>query len=100
MNLITKAIAWTQASAWWIGVCAALASLAWLHGCHTGVTHERDRNALAAARALEQAREADAAATKAVARTLNEVEAKNERARDAASNSDDPLGDAMRELRR
>lgn len=100
MGLIAKALAWVQASAWWLGACLVLSSLAWVHGCHTGVDQERARDAANQVKVLGKAREADAAADAKGDTTRAEIEAGNERARDAAKNSDDPLGDALRELRR
>lgn len=98
--MITRLIAWVQASAVWIGICAALVVLAWLHGCSVGIDKERQRNAVNEAKAIGKAREADADAADAVATTKDKTDEQNERARHAAEHSDDPLADAMRELRR
>lgn len=49
---------------------------------------------------LSTVEEADGDAIEAVEGRRNDVEDENERARDAASKSDDPLGASMRELRR
>lgn len=49
-----------------------------------------------ARKAQERAREADNDARGASDTTRNNVEAGNQRARDAASQSDDPLGDGLR----
>lgn len=59
---------------------------------------EADRNA-SRAEAVSRAREADEGAETAANRTREDIEDGNERAREAARDSDDPLGDGLRSLR-
>lgn len=81
------------------GAIAAFCLLAFtLHKCAVRDAVEADR-AEANAEAVSTAREADEAARGEIDATRNEVEARNEKARNAASGSDDPLGDALRSLR-
>ena len=56
---------------------------------------ERAAQAIVEAKAQETAREADAKAGDAVEATKADVEAGNQRARDAAAGSDDPLKSAL-----
>lgn len=76
---------------------AAAAFGLWLH-LHTMAAVEADRSA-AKAEALSIARTADERAHATAAGKSQEVEDANDRARDAARDSDDPLGDGLRSLR-
>jgi hypothetical protein len=81
---------------------AAIAILAafglWLH-MHDKAVVEADRSA-ANAKAVSTAREADERAQEAGNRKSEDVEDANDRAREAADGSDDPLADGLRSLRR
>ena len=80
-----------------IGAAALVASvLIWLH-FHDRAVVRADR-AKANAEAHETARRADEAAQGETDRVKTQVEDENERARDAAKDSSDPLGDALRSL--
>jgi hypothetical protein len=83
----------------WLAIISAVASLAWLHGCSTGVEREKDRQAVITAKAVERARKADQNAAAAVSAHKNEVERTNDEARKAAIGSDDPLKAALDSLR-
>lgn len=93
-------LAWFIAKWRWLAICAALITLAWLHGCQTGKSAERAAQAAAALKQAERAREADIKARQAWDGVRSGIEATNDRARDAAAKSDDPLADGLRELRK
>lgn len=82
---------------------AAAAAIALLLIYNTGRNHgEADVQAAwdsATRAAIQQARDADEAANRAIDNTRNNVEQSNEQARDAATGSDDPLGAGLRSLR-
>lgn len=69
----------------------------WLH-LHTKAAVEADRTA-AKLEAVSRAREADERAEAAGNQTREAIEDANDRAREAAAGSDDPLGDGLRSLR-
>jgi hypothetical protein len=69
-----------------------------LHKCAVRDAVEADRDA-SKAEALSDAREADEDAEAASDDKTQEIEDGNERARDAARGSSDPLGDGLRSLR-
>jgi len=68
----------------------------WLHFHDRGVVESHEAGITA--QVQTKASEAAADATEAVAETKREVEAVNDRARDAAAKSADPLRDGFREL--
>ena len=74
-------------------------SLAYCEGRKDGKAAERATQAIVEAKAQETAREADAKAGEAVSQTKADVEAGNQRARDAAVGSDDPLRDGLGALK-
>lgn len=76
---------------------AALAALWWAYGAGQDAKQaEWDKFTR---KAEQAAREADRAAGEAVTETINEVEAGNAKAREAANGSDDPLRSAFDSLR-
>lgn len=82
----------------------ALAALAvvWFYGNQrydAGRDECRAEYAEAAREAIEQARQADAVAGEAIQATKDEVEQKNDEARNAAAGSDDPLRAGLDRLR-
>lgn len=80
------------------GIVLMLGAFAlWLH-LHTEAAVEADR-VEARAEAVSRAREADEHAERAGNQTREGVEHANDRAREAAADSSDPLGDALRSLR-
>lgn len=83
----------------YVGAALALfALIAVLRGCYDrSVIKEHEREV--AEQIRKKTKAGEKAASEAVDETITEVEAGNERARDAAEGSDDPLGDALRELR-
>ncbi len=93
-------IAWFLAKWRWLAICAALIGMAYLKGCGDGKASERAAQAIAAAEQAELAREADVKAREAVAGTVKSIDGQNDRARAAASRSDDPLAAGLRELRK
>lgn len=85
---------------WYI---AAAVLAIWLYGnarYNAGYEKRSAEYAEMAAKAVIQAREADEVARDTVEASKGAVEAGNDRARDAAKDSDDPLADGLRELRR
>lgn len=92
-------IDWIMGAWRWLAIIAAVAALAWLHGCQTGVEREKARQAALTAKAVEKARKADQSAAAVVAVRKDEVERGNEEARKAADGSDDPLKTALDSLR-
>lgn len=76
---------------------AALAALWWAYGA--GQDAKQAEWDEFTRKAEQAAREADRAAGEAVTETIDEIEAGNQRARDAASQSDDPLADGLRGLK-
>ncbi|MFV0645441.1 MAG: hypothetical protein ACK5NN_13260 [Sphingomonadaceae bacterium] len=83
---------------WQVWAGLALLMAGWLWGnsrYHAGELAERGRWEAAAAKQMEKARAADASAAAVVAQTVSAIEAENERARDAAAVSDDPLKAAL-----
>ncbi len=82
-----------------IGLLLMTHTLAYCTGVGDGRDAEKIKQAEIAAEALTKAREADSAAGATVKETTDAVEEGNQRARDAAAGSADPLGDAMRSLR-
>lgn len=84
----------------WYVLAAGLALYAYGEARHkAGESEVRAEWAEATRKAVEAAREADSAAGEAVTETINEVEAGNAQARDAASGSDDPLAAGLNSLR-
>jgi hypothetical protein len=97
--MLTK-LASTVLGAWrWLAIIAAVASLAWLHGCQTGAQREKAAQAAQTAKAIEKARRADQSAAQAVSKAKQEVEKSNADAKAAAAGSDDPLKAALDSLR-
>jgi hypothetical protein len=83
-----------------VGLLAMSHSLTYCKGRNDGAALERAKQAQVETKAVAKAREADSAANTAVKETTNAVEESNQRARDASAGSPDPLGDALRSLRR
>lgn len=83
-----------------VGLLAMSHSLTYCKGRNDGAANERAEQAEVERKAVEKAREADSAAGASVKETNDAIEDGNQRARDAASGSSDPLGDALRSLRR
>lgn len=81
-----------------LGAVAVVGLVFLLHKCAVREAVKADRSA-ANAEAATTARDADERAEEAGNRTTEEVEDGNDRAREAADGSDDPLGDALRSLR-
>lgn len=79
-----------------IAALAVLAcSLSYCKGRSDGVAIERAAQAKAERKQAEKARKADAEARKAQDATVDAIEAENDRAREAAQGSDDPLKAAL-----
>lgn len=88
----------------WLAVCAALALFAGvqtlrLSWAHTEIAKAERDKARTVAEAVAQARKADAVGVGAADAVQGAVEAGNDRARDAARGSDDPLRDGLEALR-
>ena len=86
----------------YLAIAAALVAVVLIARCdayNDGKRAERASQAVAERKAAERARKADADAGKAVDETRATVEAGNQRARDAAEGSDDPLRDGLGALR-
>ena len=97
--MLTK-LASTVLGAWrWLAIIAAVASLAWLHGCQTGAQREKAAQAAQTAKAVERARKADQSAAQAVSKAKQETEQSNADAKAAAAGSDDVLKSAFDSLR-
>lgn len=83
----------------WYCLAAALALyLVYSAGHRAGESEVRAEWVEATRKATERAREADSAAGEVVSDTINDVENGNQRARDAAGQSDDPLADGLNGL--
>jgi len=80
------------------GIVLLLALAFIVHKCAVRDAVEADRNASNAA-ATTTAREADQSAQEAAEGKSTAIEQENDRAKEAARDSDDPLADAMRSLR-
>lgn len=97
MQIVNTILARWQLS---LGILAALVmshSLTWCHGDSNGYDR-RDKEQVALERkALEKARKADQVAAETVTKGQDNVEAGNQRAREAGG--DDPLGNGLRSLR-
>jgi hypothetical protein len=86
----------------YLAIAAALVAVVMVARCdayNDGKRAERASQAVAERKAAERAREADADAGKAVDETRATVEAGNQRARDAAEGSDDPLREGLGALK-
>ena len=103
-DLLTRAAGYLSGFTFkfWLAVCAALLAclpVAYCKGHGDGENAASAEYEAAARKAVERAREADTAAGETVTETRNEVENGNERARNAANGSDDPLRDGLGSLR-
>ena len=99
MSIITAIMARWQIAAGVLALIIATHTLAYCEGREDGRNAAEAEAALVRQKALQRAREADSAATGASERTSENVEAGNQRARDAAAGSDDPLRAALERLR-
>lgn len=75
-----------------------LAFTLWLHFHDRSIIREHE--AEITEQVGQKTRAADAAATEASDRTVDDIAAGNQRASEAAKDSDDPLADGLRELRK
>lgn len=82
-----------------LGLVVASNALSYCKGHSNGVESERAAQAEAGRIQAEKARKADAKARDAVEAVEGDVEAANDRARDAADGSDDPLAKGLEALR-
>jgi hypothetical protein len=101
-NAIDRAVSFLPRIRLYLAIAAALVAVVMVARCdayNDGKRAERASQAVAERKAAERARKADADAGKAVDETRATVEAGNQRARDAAEGSDDPLRDGLGALR-
>ena len=102
--IASSALGWVKKNVprevWYALGTLALLWFVYSHGKSVGYGQSEAEHAEVARKAAEQAREADAVSGSVVDQSKNEVEQGNERARDAANGSDDPLRDGLNGLRR
>ena len=99
MSIVTAILARWQIALGVVALLVASHTLAYCDGRRDGREVAEAEYAALQAAALEKARKADYIASEAAKETTKNVEAGNERAREAADAGTDPLADALRSLR-